>query len=392
MELKGRPTRNSRFRRFCGALLALTVGLLLTLALLEGALRLLPVRDNFGDDSPVTAEQPIKHFKRDTTLTYSKGFNFALANSIRTNNHGFFNNQDYVPCGTDRPLSPLLAVIGDSYVEAAMVPYAQTLHGRLATRLEERGRVYSFGASGAALSQYLAYARFARDTFCPEAMAFVIVGNDFDESLAKYAQVPGFHHFFPDSSGELRLELVEFHPTHATWLHELGARYNLGQSALVRYLRSNLPLLRAQWEQWRRGETPEAFVGQTAATADPQRMADSKAAVDAFFRLLPEMSGLPRERCLLLVDGIRPQLYDPEELAGTQGSYFQEMREYFLRRCQESGHECIDLQPLFTARHAATGERFEYREDGHWNPQGHAVAAQAALDSRVLTRSFPPPR
>jgi hypothetical protein len=69
------------------------------------------------------------------------------------------NDQNYDP-STD---TPLMAVIGDSYVEALMVPYEQTIQGRLSQRVPSHNRVYSFAASGAALSQYLAYAMYAKD-------------------------------------------------------------------------------------------------------------------------------------------------------------------------------------------------------------------------------------
>ena len=48
-------------------------------------------------------------------------------------------------------------------------PHAETLQGRLAADVEGRGRVYSFAASGAPLSQYLVWAEYAREHYAPEA-------------------------------------------------------------------------------------------------------------------------------------------------------------------------------------------------------------------------------
>lgn len=387
MSLSTPPSRPSTGKRLLLAFISIFLGLAAAALLLEGILRFLPVKESFDDDTPITSEQPVKHFRKNATLTWSKGFDFSLANTVRTNNYGFVNNQDYDPVAD----SPLLAVIGDSYVEAAMVPYARTLQGRLAASLEDRGRVYSFAAAGSPLSQYLAYAAYARKTFHPQAMLFVIVGNDFDESLLEYKKDPGFHYFVRKEDGSLELGLVEYHPRHATWLHELGAALGLGNSALVRYVRSNWPLLREQMRQWGQEEDDrkmERFVGQTLAAAAPERVEKSKEAVDAFFRLLPEISGLPAQRCFFVVDGIRPHLYDTEKLATAQGSYFQIMRDYFIGQARRLGYECIDLQPLFVQRHEATGEHYEFPDDGHWNSLGHAMAAQAAEDSRTFKALF----
>jgi len=52
------------------------------------------------------------------------------------NNAGFVDDQDYNASYEQ----PLLAIVGDSYVEAAMVSYVETLHGRLADQLAPRAR------------------------------------------------------------------------------------------------------------------------------------------------------------------------------------------------------------------------------------------------------------
>ncbi|HNI68407.1 MAG TPA: hypothetical protein PKV55_10230 [Nitrospira sp.] len=44
-------------------------------------------------------------------------------------------------------------------------------------------RVYSFGTSSSALSNYLTYADFAAQRFHPQAMVFLNIGNDFTDLL-----------------------------------------------------------------------------------------------------------------------------------------------------------------------------------------------------------------
>ena len=59
--------------------------------------------------------------------------------------------------------------------------------GRLASALAGKLRVYSFGTSGAPLSQYLIWARHAdRRTYDAQSLLINVVGNDFDESHSRY--------------------------------------------------------------------------------------------------------------------------------------------------------------------------------------------------------------
>jgi hypothetical protein len=53
----------------------------------------------------------------------SRGWDFEMINHRRVNSAGWVNDQDYHKDDD----APLLAIIGDSYVEALMVPYVKTL-------------------------------------------------------------------------------------------------------------------------------------------------------------------------------------------------------------------------------------------------------------------------
>ena len=159
-------------------------------------MRLLPVNEGLHS-LPVNEANPIFRFQPNRTSVWSRFWNFSMVNTVRTNNYGFVSNIDYDPTKT----TPLIAIIGDSYIEAAMVPYEQTGAGRLAKQLQDGARVYSFGASGAPLSQYLAYAEYVGKEFHPDVLVILVVDNDFDESLLKYKLWPGFHYFEEDAQG-----------------------------------------------------------------------------------------------------------------------------------------------------------------------------------------------
>ncbi|MGE4290663.1 MAG: hypothetical protein AB7E32_00510 [Desulfovibrio sp.] len=359
-------------RRLFANFAAAAFGLLLALCLLEALLRLLPVNEGLHTQ-PVNAAAPIYHFEPDRTSTWSRFADFAMTNRVHVNNFGFVNDQDYV----QEAATPLTAVIGDSYVEAVMLPYAETLQARLAVALQGHGRVYSFAASGAPLSQYLAYARYASAEFHATRLLFVIVGNDFDESLTRYANMPGFHYFQEDTSG-LKFVRQDYAPSWATRLarHSRLALYLL-TNARVQEIPDRVRKLFSSSKETH-------YVGQTVAEADSERLRLSRLAVDEFLRRLPLETGLPPERMLFVMDGVRPQLYDSGYDPQADQSYFAQMRRGFMARARAKGFGVLDMQPLFQKAHAEKNTRFEFERDAHWNGLGHQQAAEAVLQSGFL--------
>lgn len=347
-----RPPRHQRSRlRF----LALALGTLTGVVCLEGILRTLPVGDAIRTTA-VDAQNPVIRFEPGRKITWSRDWNFSLVNQVRFNNFGFVSDFDYDPDAT----SPLLAVIGDSYVEALMVPFRETCAGRLAKDLQGRARVYAFGVSGAPLTQYLAFAEYTRTTFRPDAVAIVVVSNDYDESMLKYGRKPGMHQFVERGDGGLALERSD---RKRSRLYPWARRV-----ALARYLAVNLDLLNLE-RNFRR------FVyGPTDRSG---RVRDSQRAVDAFLDNLPAAAGLAADRITFVVDGMRPALYGGDEGRRTENGYEGVMRRYFMNNAAHRGYAVIDMQPRFADHYRTHGERFEWPQDGHWNALAHGVCAQA---------------
>lgn len=316
------------------------------------------------------------HYPSWKILTYSKGPLLSLRNEIRINNYGFVNNLDYDPLA----LSPLLAIIGDSNIEAVMVPYSHTGAARLSRHMSIPGRVYTFSISGAQLSQYLAYADYAHTLFMSRTIVILVLGNDFDESVLEYTPTPGYHYFEDHNHDSFRLMRLDYEPN--------ALKYGLGRSSLFCYLRNNLLALVRLRSLGRRmlGEKAhdEVFIGFTRPSFDAKRVADSEMAVNFFLEELPRRAGLPKERILLVIDGIRPHLYDPlMNEAGTR-SYFGVMRAYFVSTSRSHGYEIIDMHSVFQEHFRAHGERFEYSTDNHRNALGHEVFAAAVANSSVF--------
>jgi hypothetical protein len=353
----------------------LSLSLLLSLASVavcllaaEIVLRFLPVPTALRS-MPVNAADPVLHFTPNRPFVNSLGWNFHTVVRGRVNNAGYVNDQDYVREGL-----PLIAVIGDSFIEAQMVPYAESTQGRLAAALAGQFRVYSFAASGSPLSQYLVFAGHAVREYGARAVVINVVGNDFDESLLAYKNGPGFWLYAPDAAGVLRLRLTEHEPG--------GLVFIARHSALLRYLLINLRVLHAVRQLRPIGVANAApnYAGNTDVSVDHKRVKDSLDALAAFFRDVPERVGLPPERVLFTLDGFR-QASDV-----VPGSYFDLMRRAFMEKAAAHGYEVIDLDTRFIPRHAATQERYDFSDDNHWNGLGHGVAAEAVLDSKLLAR------
>src|SRR5262249_3586674 len=140
---------------------------------------------------------------------FSRDWNFSIVNRGRINNDGFVNDNDY---RSDDP-RPLIAVIGDSYVEAAMVPTGDTFYRRLADRLPPPAPAHGLGASGESLSQSLVRERHAVERYRPEGLAILVVGNDFDESHRRYGEKLGMHVYAKGETGRLELQRVDYEPS-----------------------------------------------------------------------------------------------------------------------------------------------------------------------------------
>jgi hypothetical protein len=369
----------SRIKMVSFALISILLGVAATVLTLEAVLRAFPVNEGLHV-TPVNQDNPIMKFAPNRISTWSRGWNFSIVNKVKTNNYGFVNDIDYDPNAT----TPLLAIVGDSYVEAAMVPYKQTAAGILAGALAPKARVYSFGSSGSALSQYLAYCRYVRDTFRPDALVIIVVGNDYDESLLQYKSEPGYHYFARSHDGTLILQRVDFEVT--LW------RSLVRRSALGMYLATNVHT--QLWANSIKNYFPQ-FVSQTppsltdaSAGAEHEHIVESQEAVETFLKLLPSLSGLPRSKIIMVVDGMRETIYNTEYVAAGKEAYIDVMRRYFIAKAQAGGFEVIDMQPRFLEHYRRYGQRFEYATNNHWNPLGHAVVADAVQRSMMYRTVF----
>ena len=92
-------------------------------------------------------------------------------------------------------------------------------------------------------------------------------------------------------------------------------------------------------------------------------------AVRAFLADIVGYAGWRPDEVVFVIDGVRYPAGE-EQLAG---SYFGQMRSYFMARAQQAGFEVIDMDPRFFARFASGPIEFEFAGDGHWNGLAHGI-------------------
>jgi hypothetical protein len=327
----------------------------------EIILQFLPVNEGFKFRD-VNISSPIFRAEPNNEVVHSKFWYFYQDRKIKTNNEGFRNDIDYVATQT----SPMVAVIGDSYVEAVQVDYNETFFSILHNQLQPSGRCYSFGFSGAPLSQYLIWAEYAFQKFKAQNVVFSIISNDFDESLVKYKQSKGSHFYVPGPDSLHYLQRFDYR---RSFLNKA-----VSHSALARYLYANVQItaLPQKFTNFFK-DTNDSFVGNVASNVSSTRISDSQLAINLFFRDLPTRVPLPKSKVVFILDG---RFYDMKEKEINK-SYFGQMRNYFLIKAASEGYRVIDLKPLFDQDYAEHKKRFDFPSDGHWNRDAHAIVADS---------------
>jgi hypothetical protein len=339
-------------------------------------LRFLPVAIAPAVEPPTT-ENPIQRYVANQPYTWSLDWTMTNVVRGRSNAQGFLAGYDYDPADP----RPLVAVIGDSFMQALEAPFPLSLTGRLQAALGNRGRAYVFAQSGSPLSQYVAYAEHACTVYRPERMIVTVVGNDFDESIYSHRRRNGIFHLHPRAEGGFDHKLTPLPPPGVV-------ERIMRRSALALYLMRNVGITKVIANLGiNLAHGAAEHVGQTEATAKPARIEEGHRVIDWFLDALPRAACLPPSSIVIVVDSARPQLYDTAALAATRTSYFGQMRARLLEQAKSRGFRVIDIEPHFIAAYALDGNRFEHPSDGHWNAHGHGVAALAV---RSALADWPP--
>jgi lysophospholipase L1-like esterase len=272
------------------------------------------------------------------------------------------------------PGVPLVAVVGDSFVEALQVPPDRSIAERLAERLAADigpAEVYRFGISGAPLSQYVRMIEREVLRYSPDWIVIVLVHNDFDESF--------LHRTGHYMASFVRVEVSEGRVVGdvAPVPFEAGWRELLLRSATVRWLRYRRQVTREGLRRALSRADEARYEAGIDVDAVAGRMTDIEAATDHLFGRLADLAGSAGAELLLVMDGNRELIYAGLDPADSTASELNRLAE---RLAAAHGIPFLDLHEAFAADWSMHGRRFEFRHDTHWNEHGHALAADAVAD------------
>jgi hypothetical protein len=330
-------------------------GVVLAVIVLEGFLRLLPVpRGVYGADPD--SSWPLHRLVPNSTYTYSMGWDLHNVNRGRINAQGYVADRDY-----DEG-SHAVVVVGDSYIESLMNPFASTLQGRVGELIGPGLGVVHFGVSGASMADYLAAGPVVRGHYVPEWLVVLISKGDY---LEGFTAGPDYYRWDEGSEALVTHVPATLKTPLEKWLRDL---------AVVRYVRGNLKFSPLEFIRPKRVDVPAnpgACMPMTLAARDD-------VVLRRYVQLLPSRYGLPPERVIMLFDlPERATLYSARKAPAPCDTRETLSRRQLMDLSLAAGMHVIDLGPAFAEAVRGKRRRVDYLPlDGHWNALGHEVAAE----------------
>jgi len=261
----------------------------------------------------------------------------------------------------------LIAVIGDSFIEALQVDVDQNYPFLLRNSLKNDYEVYSFGVSGAPLSQYLHVSRYVNKHFDPDIVIFNLVHNDFSESISGLN--PHYYYFLQlsiDDDGDITETTPRPNRSFAQYKPLKRLCYH---SALFRYLYINLKVNELRRNiRTREDKQYEANIDTEETNRHKDLIVQSTSyLVDA---ISAENDG---KRIVFVINAPWDVVYDNAR-GDSKVMWIHEMMDTL---CASSNIELVDLVPLMIEDYRENKKRFDSELDAHWNEYGHQFVSKA---------------
>jgi hypothetical protein len=340
----------SRFIKLIG------LGCVMAIVILELIFQMLPVSTGFAYQPTMAAEPALKATV--PFVKHSLDWKFHQATTRKFNTYGFSDDHEYVP--NAQPI----AVIGDSYVQSLMLPYADTLQGQLGTLMHKaKPPIYSFGVPGYSLAGYIGTAESATKKFQPQAFIFLLTKGDLTDSLITSKNAGSY---FVDS----RKFDIQFEP------YSGPSRTDsfLLKSALMRYLNYHLQLNPLSAFLALTGANTKASAGNQSlplASTESNLARLSNRLID----YLEQKTTARSNNTIFIIDCDREKIYQGKQQPQTSPD---NQLTLFARIAKERGYQTIDTLPIFTSRYQQTHRRIDFTPiDAHWNGDANHLIAEA---------------
>ncbi len=354
-------------------IILLIFSLFIIFLLIEIILRFLPVSDALNNQ-PVNEDDPIVHFIPYKSYHISIGPFFELQVKKKTNNYGYFDDYDLIKSNN---FGERVIIIGDSFVEAIQVKNEDTVQGILVKKYNGKHSFNAIGVRGASLSQYLEFAKFAKEKIDPTIYIFSIIPNDYDNSHIRYRTLEGFHYF------DEKFDLIRI--DHIPSL----SKKILRKTALARYLIRNLMVhglffkyKKLFFQKDREVNSNSKSDRKITVTSTPEnRTSLSYKVIDKF---LNEVKLIAKDKPVIFyVEADRKKIYSGNE---DWSKYHYLMNEYFIKKSKLMGFKTIDLKEVFEKDYKKNKIIHNSTVDDHWNEHGHMIVANELFT--ILNESY----
>ena len=348
----------------------------LTLIICEVIFQALPVSDIIPTDKSNKKNPYIRKIPKKEYFV-SIGNLFQIKNYKKTNNAGYFSNIDYYKNKNN------ISIIGDSYVEALQVSNNKSIGGLVNNNLFNTYKInaYAFGYSASPLSQYLGFARMAKDFYDPQIYVFIIISNDFNESYQKYIKNPRF--FYYDENYNLNPPKLQ------NSNEEKGAVKSfvfsvLKKSALVRYFTVNNYFTKKMVKSIIEKGLVKSFKNSFEENTELENIFIDKEIYDISYKCIDKFvidlkNIVSNKEVILVFDGIRTEIYRNDSLNTDFEKYHSSMNEYLINASLKYNFNIINLHESFENHYKIHKKKFNFDIDYHWNELGHKIASDELL-------------
>lgn len=269
------------------------------------------------------------------------------------NNMGWLSAIDY-----RYNAQPLVAIIGDSYIESLCMEPDRNMTARLRNHLRGTYDVYSFGISAASLNSYLHISRYVRQNFHPEILVFNIVDGDILDSLE-----PQRDKYFSYGHGGV----IENKVPCESSTKPNSINYLYRKSALLRYLRLNNGFL---------GKAPVKLATIKEETLTNEKLYHYRQISSYTFAKIRQEN--PGCTVIIVIDAPRNDIY-----LGQTDKVELNYREVIAENARKNGFIVVDMAEPMTRLFAANGRMFNFKNNYHWNEYGNQVVAD-----EIFTKVF----
>lgn len=321
---------------------------------------------------------PIREYDKENLITKSNseiresglwtaGYLSQAKAKWRINNEGWNSPIDYNYLsiqGIKR-----IAVIGDSYIEAFQVDCGKSYPFILNELLGKKYEVYSFGASGSPLSQYLHVSRYIEKIYNPDLYIINVVHNDFEESIFGWNPQNTPYSLFNTieiDHDTLVKEVLPLYPDSRIHEREPFLFYFWDNSSFLRYLVTNIEIQSA----FHKKDITENFEMNANLVALNSKREQIYLVTNYILRRFSEE--FISKRVIFVMDAPRDHIYN-NNVESSKVVFLNHMMD---KLCDKWQLEFIDLTPLINEDYHKYNIRFESKWDNHWDEYGHRFVAK----------------